>query len=65
MMMTRRTWRETRRGRMQLLLAERAALWGAKQERKQLPGWWEWANINMYTRPKDWTVPPLLGKKAC
>src|SRR5262249_48866598 len=51
-----RKQRETRRGRMQLLLAERAALWGAKQERKQLPGWWEWANIRLYTRPKDWTA---------
>jgi len=51
-----RKQRETRRGRMQLLLAERAALWGAKQERKQLPGWWEWANISLYTRSKDWTA---------
>jgi eukaryotic-like serine/threonine-protein kinase len=51
-----RKQRETRRGRMQLLLAERAALWGAKQERRQLPGWWEWANIGLHTRPRDWTA---------
>jgi formylglycine-generating enzyme required for sulfatase activity len=51
-----RKQRETRRGRMQLLLAERAALWGAKQERKQLPGWWEWASIRLHTRPRDWTA---------
>jgi serine/threonine protein kinase/formylglycine-generating enzyme required for sulfatase activity len=52
-----RKQRETRRGRMQLLLAERAALWSAKHESRQLPGWWEWANILVHTRPRDWTAP--------
>jgi formylglycine-generating enzyme required for sulfatase activity len=51
-----RKQRETRRGRVQLLLAERAGLWGAKQESRQLPGWWEWLNILTHTRPKDWTL---------
>jgi serine/threonine protein kinase/formylglycine-generating enzyme required for sulfatase activity len=50
-----RKQRETRRGRMQLLLAERAALWGAKQERRQLPEWWEWANLLLHTRHKERT----------
>src|SRR5206468_4111945 len=36
--------------------AERAALWSAKQESRQLPGWWEWGNILLFTRPKDWTA---------
>jgi serine/threonine protein kinase/formylglycine-generating enzyme required for sulfatase activity len=52
-----RKQRETRRGRMQLLLAERAAQWGAKPESRQLPGWWEWVNILAYTRPKERTAP--------
>jgi serine/threonine protein kinase/formylglycine-generating enzyme required for sulfatase activity len=51
-----RKQRETRRGRVQLLLAERAALWGAKRESRQLPGWWEWANLLVYTRHKDRTA---------
>jgi formylglycine-generating enzyme required for sulfatase activity len=51
-----RKQRETRRGRMQLLLAERAALWSAKQESQQLPGWWEWANLLIHTRHKDRTA---------
>jgi serine/threonine protein kinase/formylglycine-generating enzyme required for sulfatase activity len=51
-----RKQRETRRGRMELLLAERAGLWGVKQENRQLPGWWEWANLLGYTRPRDRTA---------
>ncbi len=31
-------------------------MWGAKQESRQLPGWWEWANLLVYTRDKDWTA---------
>jgi serine/threonine protein kinase/formylglycine-generating enzyme required for sulfatase activity len=52
-----RKQRETRRGRMELLLAERTALWSAKQESRQLPGWWEWGSILLFTRKKDWTAP--------
>jgi serine/threonine protein kinase/formylglycine-generating enzyme required for sulfatase activity len=51
-----RKQRETRRGRVELLLAERTALWSAKQENRQLPGCWEWLNILLFTRKKDWTV---------
>jgi formylglycine-generating enzyme required for sulfatase activity len=51
-----RKQRETRRGRMGLLLAERTALWSVKQESRQLPGWWEWSNILLFTRKKDWTA---------
>jgi serine/threonine protein kinase/formylglycine-generating enzyme required for sulfatase activity len=52
-----RKQRETRRGRAELRLAERAALWQAKPENRHLPAWWEWANIRLFTRPKDWTAP--------
>jgi formylglycine-generating enzyme required for sulfatase activity len=52
-----RKQRETRRGRMELLLAERVALWGVKKESRQLPGWWEWLKLLLYTRNKDRTAP--------
>jgi serine/threonine protein kinase/formylglycine-generating enzyme required for sulfatase activity len=52
-----RKQKETRRGRAELRLAERAALWASKPENRQLPAWWEWASIRMLTRPKDWTSP--------
>src|SRR5262249_3609327 len=48
--------RETRRGRAELRLAERAALWGARQETRQLPSWWEWWNIELFTSKARWTV---------
>jgi formylglycine-generating enzyme required for sulfatase activity len=50
-----RKQRETRRGRMELRLAERAALWSARPENRQLPGWWESLNIWLFTRDKDRT----------
>jgi eukaryotic-like serine/threonine-protein kinase len=50
-----RKQKETRRGRAELRLAERAALWNAKPENRHLPAWWEWANIRLLTRKKDWT----------
>jgi serine/threonine protein kinase/formylglycine-generating enzyme required for sulfatase activity len=50
-----RKQKETRRGRAELRLAERAALWHAKPENRNLPAWWEWGNIQMFTRKKNWT----------
>jgi serine/threonine protein kinase/formylglycine-generating enzyme required for sulfatase activity len=50
-----RKQRETRRGRMELLLAERAALWCARPENRQLPGLWESLNFALFTRSRDWT----------
>src|SRR5205823_12311342 len=50
-----RKQRETRQGRMELLLAERVSLWGVKQDGRQLPGWWEWLNILLWTRSRNWT----------
>jgi hypothetical protein len=52
-----RKQRETRRGRAELRLAERAALWHSKPEKRQLPTWWEWAGIRLLTRRRDWTPP--------
>ena len=50
-----RKQRETRRGRAELRLAERADLWSAKRERRQLPSWWEWLNIGLFGKRRDWT----------
>jgi formylglycine-generating enzyme required for sulfatase activity len=52
-----RKQRETRRGRAELRLAERAAAWTARPENRHLPAWWEWANIRLLTRKRDWTPP--------
>jgi len=52
-----RKQKETRRGRAELRLAERSAAWNAKPEIRQLPAWWEWANIRLFTRKRDWTAP--------
>jgi formylglycine-generating enzyme required for sulfatase activity len=48
---------ETRRGRAELRLAERVALWQVKPENRHLPAWWEWASIRLLTRKRDWTPP--------
>jgi len=52
-----RKQRETRRGRAELRLADRAALWNAKPENRHLPSVLEWANIRLLTRKRDWTEP--------
>ena len=52
-----RKQRETRKGRAELRLAERASLWNDKPENRHLPSVWEWANIRLLTARKDWTSP--------
>ena len=52
-----RKQRETRRGRAELRLVERASLWNARPESRHLPSVLEWANIRLLTRKKDWTEP--------
>jgi hypothetical protein len=52
-----RKQRETRQGRMELLLAERVSVWSIKQDSRTLPGWWEWLNILLWTRSKNRTPP--------
>ena len=50
-----RKQRETRRGRAELRLANRAALWTAKPENRHLPSVLEWATIRLLTKTRDWT----------
>src|SRR5262249_24415288 len=52
-----RKQRETRRGRAELQLAERAALWQARPTRQSLPSFFEWVNLLLFvpgkSRPRD------------
>lgn len=52
-----RKQKETRRGRAELRLAELAAAWNAKPERRHLPNWWEWAGITLLTSRAAWSEP--------
>ena len=52
-----RKQRETRRGRAELRLAERASLWNARTENRSLPTRAEWATIRLLTKRRDWTEP--------
>jgi formylglycine-generating enzyme required for sulfatase activity len=52
-----RKQKETRPGRAGLRLAERAALWQTKPENRHLPAWWEWLNVRLWTRKRDWSEP--------
>jgi eukaryotic-like serine/threonine-protein kinase len=52
-----RKQKETRRGRAELLLAERAAFWNAKPTNRHLPSLWEHLNIRFLTDHKKWTSP--------
>ena len=55
-----RKQRETRRGRAELKLDERAAAWIAKREPKQLPTLAEWFGISRLTDRKHWTESQQL-----
>ncbi len=52
-----RKQKETRRGRAELLLADRAAVWNARPENRQLPSLWQWFQIKWLTAKKNWTPP--------
>jgi serine/threonine protein kinase/formylglycine-generating enzyme required for sulfatase activity len=52
-----RKQRETRRGRAELRLAERAPLWNARSENRHLPSLWEWLSIRTLTDAGQWTEP--------
>lgn len=49
--------KETRRGRTELLLADRAAVWNARPENRQLPSLWQWCSIQGLTTKRNWTPP--------
>src|SRR5262249_31203900 len=59
-----RKQKETRRGRAELLLADRAAVWNARPENRQLPSQLQWLQIRWHTRKKNWTPPQrkMMGK---
>jgi serine/threonine protein kinase len=52
-----RKQKETRRGRAELLLADRAAVWSTRPENRQLPSLLQWFNIRWWTQKKNWTPP--------
>ncbi len=52
-----RKQKETRRGRAELLLADRAAVWNARPENRQLPSLWQWVSIRWWSQKKNWTPP--------
>ena len=51
-----RKQKETWRGRCEIQLDERAALWGSRPERQQLPSLWETAQITFGTKSANWTA---------
>lgn len=57
---------ETRRGRAQLRLAERTALWNSKKENRFLPFGWEWLTLRLLTNRRDWTSSQreMMGRAA-
>jgi len=60
-----RKQRATRRGRAELRLAERSALWSAKPENRHLPSVPEWASIQTLTRKRDWSeIDRRMMKRA-
>jgi serine/threonine protein kinase/formylglycine-generating enzyme required for sulfatase activity len=49
--------KETRRGRAELLLADRAGVWNTRPEKRQLPSLLQWLQIRWLTQKKNWTPP--------
>jgi hypothetical protein len=52
-----RKQKETRRGRAELLLADRASVWNTRSENRQLPSVPQWLSIQWWTQKKNWTPP--------
>jgi hypothetical protein len=52
-----RKQKETPRGRAELLLADRAGVWNARPENRQLPSLLQWVQIRWLTPKKTWTSP--------
>jgi serine/threonine protein kinase/formylglycine-generating enzyme required for sulfatase activity len=52
-----RKQKEIRRGRAELLLADRAAVWNARPENRQLPSLMQWLQIRWHTQRTNWTPP--------
>jgi hypothetical protein len=61
-----RKQKETRRGRAELLLADRAAVWNARPENRQLPSLLQWVQVRWLTVKKHWTPPQgKMMARAC
>jgi hypothetical protein len=52
-----RKQKDTRRGRAELLLADRAAVWNARPENRQLPSLRQWLSIRWLTAKQKWSPP--------
>lgn len=52
-----RKQKETPQGRAELLLADRAGVWNARPENRQLPSLWQWTRILRWTNKRNWTAP--------
>ena len=50
-----RKQKETRKGRAELLLADRAVVWNSRPENRQLPSLLQWFQITWFTEKKNWT----------
>ncbi len=48
--------KETRRGRVELLLQDRATVWNVRPENRQLPSLPQWFRIRWWTKKRNWTV---------
>jgi serine/threonine protein kinase/formylglycine-generating enzyme required for sulfatase activity len=61
-----RKQRENRKGRAELLLADRAAVWNARPENRQLPSLLQWLQIRCLTVKRSWTPlqRKMMGKAA-
>jgi serine/threonine protein kinase len=61
-----RKQKQTRRGRAELLLADRAAVWNTRPENRQLPSLLQWLQIKWHTAKKNWTPQQrkMMGKAA-
>jgi len=52
-----RKQKETRRGRAELLLADRSSVWNVRRENRQLPSLLQWAGLRLLTKKKNWSEP--------
>ena len=55
---------ETKRGRMEIRLQERTALWSSRKEQKQLPTIIEWQGILRHTRRSLWSPSNVAMMRA-
>ena len=59
-----RAQRESRRGRAEIQLAERMEIWSSRPDSRHLPGFVEWLNLKVFTRPKAWNTSQRRMMKA-